>query len=102
MIGFSIERFFRGGKTQTPLKLIVRIIVWGGMLAITLSPQLIYSLARQAGLEGEINAVTLTGFLLIFLIIFKLLSVIERIEHQITLLTRQEALKNTNKPKWDK
>lgn len=102
MIGFSIERFIRGDKNQTILKLLVRILVWGGMLTITLSPRIIYFLARFVGLEGEINAVILTGFLLTFLMIFKLLSVIERIEYQITLLTRREALKNIKAPKTKK
>ena len=102
MIAFGLQRYLKGGKGQTVLKLLVRLVVWGGMLAITIFPRLTYSLARAAGIEGDINAVTLTGFLLIFLILFKLLSVIERIEYQITLLTRQDALKNINHLKRDK
>ncbi len=94
MIAFSVQRHFKGGKTQTVLKLFVRIAVWGGMLTVILFPSLIYSFTAALGLEGEINPVTLAGFLLVFLIIFKMLSVIERIEYQITLLTRQEALKS--------
>lgn len=102
MIGFGIERYLKGGKGQTILKLLIRLAVWGGMLIITLFPKVSFSLARLIGIEGNINAVILTGFLLVFLIIFKLLSTIERIEYHITLLTRQEALKNVNKTKTKK
>ncbi|HLD25634.1 MAG TPA: DUF2304 domain-containing protein [Candidatus Andersenbacteria bacterium] len=92
MIGFGVERYLRGGKGQTPLKLAVRLIVWGGMFAITIFPQLTYDLATLLGIEGNVNAVMMIAFLLVFLLIFKMLSVIERIEHQVTLLTRAEAL----------
>lgn len=94
MIGFGIERFLYGGRGQTPLKLLIRLAVWGGMLLISLFPKVTYTIAGIIGIEGNINAVILIGFLLIFLIIFKILAVIERIEQQITSLTRKEALKN--------
>lgn len=48
--------------------------------------------AKLIGIEGNINAVILTGFLLVFLLIFKLLSAIEKIEQNISELTRKEAL----------
>jgi len=99
MIGFGLERYLRGGKGQTLLKLLIRLVVWGGMLLIALFPKITYALASVIGIEGNINAVILTGFLLIFLIIFKMLSAIERIEQQITSLTRKEALKNLKQTK---
>lgn len=92
MIAFGIERYLRGGKGQTLLKLMVRLIVWGGMLTIALWPRITYDLAGLLGIEGNVNAVMMIAFLLIFLLIFKILSVIERIEYQITILTRDKAL----------
>jgi hypothetical protein len=92
MIGFGIEQYLKGGRSQTLLKLVVRLIVWGGMLVITLFPRITYDIARLLGVEGNINAVMMLAFLLVFLLIFKILSVIERIEQQITLLTRDQAL----------
>lgn len=96
MIFFGIERYLRGGKSQTLLKLLARLLVWGGMLAITLFPRLTYSLASVLGIEGNVNAVMMIAFLLVFLLIFKILSVIERIEQQITTLTRANALRELN------
>ncbi len=93
MIFFGLEKFIKGKPGQSILKLLVRIIVWGGMASVSLFPSLTNQLAKFIGIEGNINAVVLIGFLLVFLIIFKILSVVERIEQDITRLTRREALK---------
>jgi hypothetical protein len=94
MIGFGMDRYMRGGKSQTLLKLLVRFVVWGGLLIITIFPTVTYDIAHLLGIEGNVNAVMMIAFLLVFLLIFKILSVIERIEHQITLLTRDDALRH--------
>lgn len=92
MIFTGIKNFLRGKSGQTFYKLIVRIIVWGGMSIIAIFPQATNILAEIVGLKGNINAVILSGFLLIFLMIFKLLSAIERLEQNISELTRKESL----------
>lgn len=102
MIFSGFSRYLSHSKGQTGVKLLVRLVVWGGMMSVALFPKITYSLARVIGIEGNINAAILTGFLLIFLIIFKVLSVIERIEYQITQLTRQEALNNIKNHKQSK
>lgn len=93
MIYQGLERFFKRQKQQTFLKLLVRLIVWGGMIVIVIYPKASMGLAEFIGIEGNINAVILVGFILIFLIIFKLLSAIERLEQSITILTREDSLK---------
>lgn len=97
MIYQGLSNFFKGKDHQTLLKIGVRIIVWGGMAAIVVFPELTDVLASFIGISGNINAVILTGFLLIFLIIFKLLSSIEHLEQQTTVLTRQDALQKLPK-----
>jgi len=96
MIFQGIKNFLQGKKSQTLLKLSVRIIVWGGMAAIALYPPLASQLAAAIGMQGNVNAVILTGFILVFLMIFKLLNAIERLEQQISEVTRKEALKEIN------
>src|SRR3989338_3789797 len=93
MIFFGLEKTIKQKPGQTFLKLAIRIIVWGGMAAVALFPSFTNYLAHFIGIEGNVNAVILTGFLLVFLIIFKILSVVERIEQDITRLTRKEAMK---------
>lgn len=94
MIFQGVKNFIRGKQGQTFLKVFVRILVWGGMAAIALHPPLASQLAAIIGMQGNVNAVILTGFILVFLMIFKLLNAIERLEQQISEVTRKEALKD--------
>lgn len=97
MIFQGVKNYVRGKSGQTFYKLAIRLTVWGGMAVIAIFPQATTVLARLVGLQGNINAVILSGFLLIFLMIFKLLSAIERLEQQISEVTRKDSLKNLNK-----
>lgn len=94
MLYQGVSNFLKGKDNQTLLKLGVRLIVWGGMVTIVLFPNFSNTLADIIGIQGNVNAVVLTGFILVFLMIFKLLSAIERLEQQITLLTRQDSIEN--------
>lgn len=94
MIYGGFERFLRQQTGQTFMKLGARLFVWGGMAVVVLFPTLSNDLAALIGIEGNVNAVILTGFILVFLMIFKLLSAIERLEQQMTLLTRNDALES--------
>lgn len=93
MLFSGIKEFVNRETGQTYLKLFVRIFVWGGMAAITVYPKITEYFANFFGIIDNINAVILTGFLMVFLIIFKLLSAIEKIEQNISELTRKDALK---------
>lgn len=101
MIFFGLKKFFSGQQGQSLLKLVMRILIWGSMAAVALFPGLTNQLANIIGLEGNINAVILTGFLLVFLIIFKILSIVEQIEQNISELTRQQALDKSPKTKQE-
>lgn len=92
MIYQGVDNFLRGKDNQTLLKVGVRLVVWGGMAFIALFPNFSNILAGIIGIEGNINAVILTGFILVFLMIFKLLSAIERLEQQITTVTRNKVI----------
>lgn len=94
MLYQGINDYLKGKNHQTILKLGVRLVVWGGMATIVLFPNFSNILADIIGIQGNINAVILTGFILVFLMIFKLLAAIERLEQQMTLLTRQKTLEN--------
>lgn len=96
MLGQGIINFAKGTKGQTFLKLFVRVIVWGGMIVIAIDPNITIKAANVLGIIDNMNAVVLTGFVLIFLMIFKLLSAIEKLEQQISVLTRNDALKDIN------
>lgn len=97
MIFQGVKNYARGKSGQTFLKLFIRLIVWGGMAVIAIFPQATNILASLIGLEGNINAVILIGFIFVFIMIFKLLSAIERLEQQLSILTRKETLMDLEK-----
>lgn len=92
MLYQGAKEYFKREAGQTLLKLSVRLIVWGGMALVAVYPNSTITVAKFLGIEGNLNAVILAGFLLVFLLIFKLLSAIEKIEQNISELTRKEAL----------
>lgn len=97
MIFQGIRNYIRGKSGQTIYKVLIRIAVWGGMVLIALFPDTLSLLAKTLGIIDNMNAVILTGFLLVFLMIFKLLSAIERLEQGLSEVTRNEALKEIDK-----
>lgn len=99
MIYGGLANFFKGKQGQTLLKLFVRIFVWGGMATIAIFPGLSNDIAKVIGIEGNINAVILVGFIFTFLMIFKLLSAIERLEQQVSEINRKDALSELKKIK---
>lgn len=96
MLSQGVAHYFKRQSGQTILKLAVRVIVWGGMAVVVAFPGISNSLAKVIGIQGNINAVILTGFLLVFMMIFKLLSAIERLEQQITTVVRDKAVQDIN------
>jgi hypothetical protein len=98
MLFQGAKEFFKRETGQTFLKFAVRMIVWGGMAVVAVFPNSTMIVAKLLGIEGNINAIILTGFLLVFLLIFKLLSAIEKIEQNISELTRKEALSHLADP----
>ena len=99
MVFQGFQKYIARESGQTLYKLLTRIVVWGGMALIASFPKITNSIAKFIGIEGNINAVILIGFLLIFLMIFKLLSAIERLEQDISKLTRKDSLKKVKNEK---
>ena len=98
MLFQAIREFLKRESGQTLLKFAVRLTVWGGMGLVAIYPNFTRVVARIMGFEENMNAVVIIGFVLIFLIIFKLLSAIEKIEQNISELTRKEALSHLEIP----
>lgn len=92
MIWQGGKKYLKHEGGQTFIKFCIRLIVWGGMAAIAVFPNVSNDVADFIGIEGNINAVILVGFILVFLMVFKLLSAIESLEQQISLLVREHAL----------
>ena len=63
---------------------------------IAIYPDLTYSFSQIIGIEDNITAVIVTGFVFVFLLIFKLLSAIEKLEQNVSELTRRDSLREAH------
>jgi len=97
MLFFSIRGFIIKEPGQTLFKFLVRLTVWGGLGVIAIYPNLTRVIAHFMGIEDNINAVILIGFIFTLLVVFKLLSAIDKIEQNVSELTRKIALKDLGK-----
>lgn len=96
MLFQGVKDFAKREAGQTVLKLLVRVAVWGGMALISVYPDFTYYFANVIGIDDNITAVMVTGFIFVFLLIFKLLSAIEKLEQNVSELTRRESLKEAH------
>ncbi|MFT5726961.1 MAG: hypothetical protein ACI8PB_001093 [Desulforhopalus sp.] len=101
MLFQGIKEFVKRESGQTFLKLGVRLLVWGGLAMLAVYPNSTMLVAKFLGIEDNINAAVLIGFLLVFLLIFKLLSAIEKIEQNVSELTRKESLSHLDVAAWE-
>lgn len=88
-----LGRYWKHERTQTFFKLFVTAFVWIPVFIISIFPGIAYSAIKSLGMEN-FNSVIFSGFVVVFILIFKLLSIIERLEHNITEIVRKEALKD--------
>ena len=85
-------RFLKHQKSQTFFKLCLTYIIWGGIFAISIFPNISYTISKIFGLGQNLNTLIFIGFVTIFVIIFRLLHTIERLEKNISEIVRKEAL----------
>ena len=90
-------RFVRREKGQTLFKLIASNIIWIPVVLFSVVPGLTHSLSIALGLGENLNTLIFIGFVILFIIIFKLISIIERIERSISEIVRNEALRDLSK-----
>ena len=87
-------RFIRREKTQTGFKLVMTLTVWGGVLFTSLFPTVVHRLSQTLGFGENLNPLIFFGFVIVFIVLFKLLSSIEHLERNLTEIVRKEALKD--------
>jgi hypothetical protein len=97
MLYQGTRNYIRGKSGYTIYKLLIRLFVWGGMIIVAVFPDTLGLLAEALGIIDSMNAVVITSFLFVFIILFKLLSAVEKLEQNISELTRKESLRDIDK-----
>ncbi len=85
--------FFKKEVGKSLLKLLITIFIWGAVFIISLFPDFAYFISEKLGMGKNLNTLIFFGFVVVFMILFKILSLIEKIERQITNIIREIAIK---------
>ena len=88
----AFKKFIQKQKGQTFLKFSVQLIIWLSTEVLIIYPKLAQLVSQKLGFGDNLNTLIFLGFIMIFLILFKIVSLIERLEQNISEIVRKEAL----------
>ncbi len=88
----GLAKYARKERNQTLFKLVASVLVWGTVATFALFPEWARAISVRAGLGENLNTLIFIGFTVVFVILFKLLSLIERLESHVSEIVRREAL----------
>jgi len=87
----TIIQFYR--KRRTVSSTIIWLVFWGILILLAIIPnELSINLAKILGIKSNINAIFFVALGLIFLFIFYLSAIVEKLEIQLTELVRKQAI----------
>ncbi len=88
----AVFKFFRQEQGQTSFKLFANSVIWLSIGLFSLFPSQVHLLSQKIGLGENLNTLIFIGFVVVFMIIFKIINILERTERNISEIVRKEAL----------
>jgi hypothetical protein len=93
----ALLKFFRRERSQTIFKFLANSLVWFGIIIFSLFPKATHTISVQLGFGESLNTFIFIGFVIVFIILFKIINMIERTERHISEIVRKEALSKISK-----
>jgi len=90
----GVVRFIQKERGQTLFKLIATICICGVISYTALFPNNIRFISRQLGFGEDLNTFIFFGFVAVAVVLFYLLTTVEKLEKQLTEIIRKNALKD--------
>lgn len=88
-----IIKFLKKETRQSVLKIVASIFIWASIFSLAVFPTFATGIMNFIGIYNHTEAFILIGFTVTFMLIYKLLSVIEDLDKNITELVRENALR---------
>ncbi|MGC9516969.1 MAG: DUF2304 domain-containing protein [Methanomicrobiales archaeon] len=88
---------FKEGKTSMGM-LIIWIAIWLIIISVSIFPESTSILANMFGIGRGLDLALILGLIGCYYLIFKIYTMIENLENEITKLVREIALQNEKKP----
>lgn len=88
----TFVKFMKRENRQTIFKLLATSFVWISIALFALFPAATHLISERLGFGESLNTLIFIGFVIVFVILFKIINMIERTERNISEIVRKEAL----------
>ena len=88
----AFTKYVKRQNGQTIFKLLANSIVWISIAVFAIFPKVTHTISENLGFGESLNTLIFIGFVFVFIILFKIINVIERTERNISEIVRKEAL----------
>ena len=85
------------GKEITMSEFILWGLIWLAVIVIAFIPDLVSYVSMRLGIGRGVDLLTYVGLIILFYLVFKIFVLIEKMENDITKISRSIALQNAKK-----
>lgn len=90
----STASLIKRKKSQSLVRLAFTYLIWGTIALLSIFPELAHTISETLGLGENLNTLIFIGFVIVFIVIFRLQRSIETLNSTITDLVQKDAVRN--------